>query len=163
MPQLKGIEALTDLDRAARLAIKGCAVGGSGGIVQEVSAVIGQKARQHLLGQFRIGKVLPASRSAFGKASGTNRPLCGARPRTIASCAETRSSESLVLKYCILYTLSLILFLYAYKPCWRYTVVWSADAGGYGIRTTGCGGRCPSSALLLGSAGDQWPPLPFMR
>lgn len=60
VPQLKGIEALTDLDRAARLAIKGCAVGGGGGIVQEVSAVIGQKARQHLLGQFRIGKVFPA-------------------------------------------------------------------------------------------------------
>ena len=47
------------------------------------------------------GEIFPCVQIGLGKVSGTNRPLCGARPRTIASCAETRSAESLVLKYCI--------------------------------------------------------------
>ena len=90
MPQFQRVDAVADLDGLACLAAERLTVGGGSGTVQEVGAVISQEA-------FEYGRDFQFSKSALGKDSGTNRPLLGAKPRTIASDEETRSAESLVL------------------------------------------------------------------
>ena len=59
MPQLKRIQAITDPDRLPGLAAEGIAIGGGSSVVQEIRAVVGQEAVQHLLGQRGIGEAFP--------------------------------------------------------------------------------------------------------
>ena len=95
MPQFQRVDAVADLDGLACLAAERLTVGGGRGTVQEVGAV--RKPLSTCTARAGYGRDFQFSKSALGKDSGTNRPLLGAKPRTIASDEETRSAESLVL------------------------------------------------------------------
>ncbi len=135
VPQLKGIQALADLDRAARLTIKGCAVGGSGGIVQESQRCNRSESPPAPSRPVPDRKVFPALQIGLGESFRYEQTAL--RCQTADDSLLRGNAECGISGAKILHTFTpflLFSFLYTYKPFWRYTVaVERLIAGGYGI------------------------------
>ena len=117
VPQLEGIQAIADLDGLARLAAEGSAVGRCRCGVQEISAVIGQKTGQDLLGQLGIGEIFPCVQISLGE--GLRHEQTALRCQTADDSLLCGNAECGISGAQILHTFTpflLFSFLYMYKP-----------------------------------------------
>ena len=149
VPQLERIQAVADLNGLARLAAKGSAVGRCRCGVQEISAVIGQKTGQDLLGQLGIGEIFPCVQ--IGPGEGLRHEQTALRCQTADDSLLCGNAECGISGAQILHTFTpflLFSFLYMYKPFLAlYRCCERRIAGGYGIRPYGWQVHCIPGAF----------------